>query len=63
MGFMKVGVSVDNEALNQKPAGKEITAAKKRTAESWREVELEELADLNGNKGHTIIPAHLAGGI
>lgn len=63
MGFMKVGVSVDNEALNQKPAGKEITAAKKRTAGSWREIELEELADLNGNKGHTIIPAHLAGGM
>lgn len=60
---MKVYVSVDEVSFNRKPKAQEIVRMKYRAAGSWGEFELEELADLNGNKGHAIIPAHLEGGI
>lgn len=60
---MKVKVSLDNKPYEKKPSGWEIPQIKKRTAGYWQEIELEELADLNGNKGYAVIPAHLAGGM
>ena len=60
---MKVKVSVDNVSYEKKPSGEKIPAIKKRTVSFWQEIELEELADLNGNKGHAILPAHLTGGL
>ncbi len=60
---MKVMVSVDNESFRTKPSGREIPAVKRRTVGQWQEIGLERLADLNGNKGHAVIPAHLVGGI
>ena len=56
-------MSLDNEPCVTKPCGWEIPKAKERTAGHWQEIGLERLADLNGNKGHAMIPAHLAGGI
>ena len=58
---MKVKVSVDNVSYKKKPSI--IPTIKRRTVTLWQEIELEELADLNGNKGHAIVPAHLEGGI
>lgn len=63
MNIVKVLISIDNQSYKKKPSGGEIAAIKKRTACLWREIELDELADLNGNKGHAIVPAHLAGGM
>lgn len=60
---MKVKVSVDNVSYERKPSGEKIPVIKKRTVSFWQEIELEELADLNGNKGHAIVPAHLDGGL
>ncbi|HBI61479.1 MAG TPA: hypothetical protein DDY31_09745 [Lachnospiraceae bacterium] len=60
---MKVYVSIDEASFHRKPTGNEIIKMKYRTAGNWRQMELKELADINGNKGHAIIPAHLAGGI
>lgn len=60
---MGVWVSLDNEPCVTKPCGREIPAVKRRTAGRWQEIELERLADLNGNKGHAVTPAHLVGGI
>lgn len=62
-GSMKVKVSLDNVQYREKPSGKEIPGIKKRAAGQWQEIGLEELADLNGNKGRAIIPGHLEGGI
>ena len=60
---MKVKVSIDNEPFTKKPAGYQIGMIKKRMGQCWREMDLEKLADLNGNRGHTITPAHLEGGV
>ena len=60
---MRVHVSMDEVAYDRKPDKSEIGKMKYRIARNWKEVELEELADRNGNKGHTIVPAHLSGGI
>lgn len=60
---MKVKVSIDNEPFTKKPSGRQIGMIKKRMEWCWREMDLEELADLNGNRGHTITPAHLEGGV
>lgn len=60
---MKVKVSVDNEPYSAKPCGWEIAKIKERTTGLWQEIDLKELADLNGNKGHAIVPAHLIGGM
>jgi len=61
---MKVKISIDNVGFRKKPSDKnDIIKTKYRTAKGWKEIELEELADLNGNRGYAIIPAHLVGGI
>ena len=60
---MKVKVSVDNVSYEGKPLGYEMPTIKRRTVSLWQEIELAELADLNGNKGHAIVPAHLEGGM
>lgn len=60
---MEVWVSLDNESCVTKPCGWEIPKIKGRAAGRWQEIGLEKLADLNGNKGHAMIPAHLNGGI
>lgn len=60
---MKVKVSLDDVPYQEKPPRWEIPQIKKRTINCWQEIELEELADLNGNKGHAIVPAHLVGGM
>ena len=49
---MKVQVSVDNVSYEGKPLGYEMPTIKRRTVSLWQAIELEELADLNGNKGH-----------
>lgn len=59
---MKVKISMDRVSFNSKPLKNNIVSTRERTVSNWTEIELEELADLNGNKGHTIIPAHLQGG-
>lgn len=56
-------MGIDFEPFSRKPSGREIGMLKKRSGYCWREIALEELADLNGNMGHTITPAHLEGGI
>lgn len=60
---MKVYASVDEVSFHRKPVKNKVVRMKYRTADNWRQMELEELADLNGNKGRAIIPAHLDGGI
>ena len=59
---MKVKISIDRAALYSKPSENNVVRTRERTASNWTEIELEKLADLNGNKGHTVIPAHLQGG-
>lgn len=60
---MKVKVSIDRESFTEKPSGFQIGMIKKRIGGCWREISLEELADLNGNRGHTIAPACFEGGV
>lgn len=60
---MRVSVSIDNTGNEAKPYGKDIPKMKRRVADNWQKMELQELANLNGNEGYTIIPAHLEGGI
>ena len=56
-------VSIDEVPYNWKPDKSEIGKMRYRVARNWKQMELEELAELNGNRGHTIVPAHLEGGI
>ena len=60
---MKVHVSIDEVPYNRKPDKSGIGKMKYRVARNWKQLELAELADMNGNRGHTIVPAHLEGGI
>lgn len=55
---MKVSVNVDSEFYLEKPE-KIIPKIKHRTSQLWQEIELEELADLIGNKGHAMVPGKL----
>ena len=48
--------------MRKKPSSYSIVRTRERTADNWTEIELSELAELNGSKGHTIIPAHLQRG-
>lgn len=59
---MKAYVSLDNYSYITKPKDR-IPAIKRRTMKNWREMGVSELADLVGNKGHAMIPAHLEGGM
>ncbi len=60
---MKAYVSLDDQSYNKKPLKKEIPKIKYRAVSGWKEMDIKELADLVGNKGCTMVPAHLAGGI
>lgn len=60
---MKVKVGLDVEPFEKKPTAGEIGRLKKRSGDNWMEIGLKELANLNGNKGHTITPACLEGGV
>lgn len=59
---MRVKVSVDNQSYLEKPETL-IPKIKRRTASLWQEIEIEELGNLVGNKGHAMIPAKLEEGI
>ncbi|MBE5965288.1 MAG: hypothetical protein E7252_10300 [Lachnospira sp.] len=59
---MKVHVSLDNVGYREKPL-RRMAEIKSRTASLWQEIELAELADLIGNQGHAMVPAHMEGGL
>ena len=63
MGRMRVYVSLDDQSYNKKPVKTEIPKIKYRAVSGWKEMDIKELANLVGNKGCTMVPAHLAGGI
>ena len=60
---MKCCVSIDSYCYSAKPKGAEIPQIKKRTASSWKSYDLKEAAQLVGEQGCAMIPAHLEGGI
>lgn len=60
---MEVYTSLDNQSYGYKPENSEIPKIKYRTAKNWRYMDLKELAELVGNRGHAMIPAKLEGGI
>lgn len=61
---MKVYLSMDNVGLARKPQNRfEIVETRKRTANGWQEIEVREAADLIGNRGHAVVPGHMAGGL
>lgn len=60
---MKVHVSLDNQSMSGKPNRTMYGAMRRRIAERWMEIEVEELAELVGNQGYAMIPAKLVGGI
>ena len=60
---MKVYLSIDDIGLEKKPQDKyEIVGTRKRTANGWQEIEVDQAADLIGNRGHAAIPGHMVGG-
>jgi len=61
--IMKVKIGIDGIASSEKPTNGNIVRTRERAVANWTEIELEKLADLNGNKGHTINPAHLQEGM
>ena len=61
---MEVYLSIDEVGLEKKPqAGYEIVGVRKRTAKGWRQLEVSEAARLIGEKGYTVIPGKMAGGL
>jgi len=61
---MKVQVGIDNLSYKYKPDVKGMIASKRRAISNWMEdVDIKELADCVGNKGHAFVPAHLVGGM
>lgn len=60
---MKVFVSLDTKAYCEKPKGNMIPVIRHRCALNWQQIELDELADMVGNKGYTMVPARLEGGL
>lgn len=58
---MKTYVSIDSQSYSRKPV-KEAGIIRKRAAENWMSIDINDLADLVGNKGHAIVPGHLIGG-
>ena len=63
MERMKAYVSLDDQSYNKKPVKTEIPKIKYRAVSKWELIEVDELADLVGNHGHAMVPAHLEGGI
>ena len=61
---MKVQVGVENLSYKYKPDVSGIIASKRRASSNWIEdVDIKDLADCVGNKGHAFVPAHLVGGM
>ena len=61
---MEVYLSIDEVGLEKNPqAGYEIVGVRKRTAKGWRQLEVSEAARLIGEKGYTVIPGKMAGGL
>lgn len=60
---MKAYVSLDNQSYDKKPEKTEISKIKYRAVSKWELIEVDKLADLVGNHGHAMVPAHLEGGI
>ncbi len=60
---MKAYVSLDNQSYDKKPVKTEISKIKYRAVSQWKLVEVDKLADLVGNHGYAMVPAHLEGGI
>ena len=60
---MKAYVSLDNQSYDKKPVKTEISKIKYRAVARWKLTEVNKLADLVGNHGHAMVPAHLEGGI
>lgn len=59
---MNAYASLDNTGYDSKPS-KSIGEIKRRTCNNWNVYEIRSIADLVGNKGHAMVPAHLDGGI
>ena len=59
---MKVSVSIDSQSYTVKPKGVECGGIKKRAAQRWSVIDLEDFADRVGNQGYSFVPAHLVGG-
>ena len=54
---MKVKVSIDGAGYSRKPVQGEIVKINQRIANNSRELDVKEIADMVGNKGHTFCPA------
>lgn len=59
---MNIYVSIDERGYTEKPE-REIVSIKKRAVENWCCMEVRDLADLVGNKGFSMVPGHLMGGM
>lgn len=59
---MNIYVSIDERGYTEKPE-REIVSIKKRAVENWCCMEVRDLADLVGNKGHAMVPGHLVSGM
>lgn len=64
---MKIYAGIDTEPTTEKPnrdkgEGYLYGIIRTRAAKQWQEIELNQFADLIGNKGHAFVPAHLVGG-
>lgn len=60
---MKVFVSLDTKAYCEKPKVNMIPEIRRRCALNWQQIELDELVDMVANKGYTMVPAYLVGGL
>lgn len=60
---MKVSVSLDKREYGAKPDKREIPGIKKRAACNWQDIEIAELAQLVGERGCSMIPAQMEGGL
>lgn len=60
---MKVQMAVDEMSYKTKPKnGYDYDKIKERTRYNWTQVDIEEAANLIGNKGHAFLPGHLVNG-
>ena len=58
---MTFTIGLDIYGYTEKPQKAEIAGISRRVAQNMQELELEELADLIGNKGHAFLPALMNG--
>lgn len=60
---MKVSVSLDKREYVAKPDKREIPKIKRRAVCNWQDIEIAELAHMVGERGCSMIPAHMVGGL